>query len=406
MKIAVFSDLHFGYAYNSETENDSFENAAEAFEISKDADLILIPGDLFDSRVPKTSVWANAIRVMVKPLLRSSTGAELVDTDKKMKEISKRTTNHQPVIALHGTHERRGKGEINAIEALEDAGILIHLHCNYVVFEKDGKKVAIHGMSGVPERYAYEILSKWNPQPIPNCINILMVHQSIDPFVYSPLEPPSLTLANLPKGFDIIINGHIHGHTQQKIEDTILLFAGSTLITQMEKNESESLKGVHKIIVENGIRIEFVSLSGNRKFYYEEVDASQDLKETVEARIKTILMKENKKKPLVKIKITGKDEDVFDNDLKELAKKYENEALIVFSKVTESTEMQEKIDFLRNARDQRFSTEEMGLQILKKNLDVLGFHETFDHDLIFSLLSEGEVDKSFQIVLGEQKTLK
>ena len=294
MKIAVFSDMHFGYAYNNETENDSFENAAEAFDISKDADLIIIPGDLFDSRVPKTSVWANAIRVLVKPLLRNSTGVELVDTDKNLKEISKRTINHQPVVALHGTHERRGKGEINAIEALEDAGILIHLHLNYIVFEKDGKKVAIHGMSGVPERYAYDVLNKWNPQPVPNCINILMIHQSIDPYVYSPLEPPSLNLSNLPKGFDIIINGHIHGHTQQKIGNTLLLFAGSTLITQMEKNEAEALKGVHEIIIENGMRTEFVSLQNNRKFYYEEVEASSDLKETVEARIRTILMKENR----------------------------------------------------------------------------------------------------------------
>jgi DNA repair exonuclease SbcCD nuclease subunit len=406
MKIALFSDMHFGYAYNSETENDSFDNASEAFELAKDCDLILVPGDIFDSRVPKTSVWANAIRVMVKPLLRNSTGVELVDTDKSMKEISKRSINHQPVVALHGTHERRGKGEINAVEALEDAGILIHIHLNYVVFEKEGKKVAIHGMSGVPERYAYDVLSKWNPQPIPNCINILMIHQSIDPYVYSPLEPPTLNFANLPKGFDIIIDGHLHGHGQQKIGDTILLFSGSTLMTQLEKKEAGTPKGIHKIIIENGIRTEFASLAGNRKFYYEEVEASPDLKETLEARIKTVLLKENKKKPIIKIKISGKDEDVFDQDLKDLMKKYENEALVVFSKDTESAEIEKKIDFLRNAREQRFSAEDMGLQILKKNLVSLGFGESFDDELIFNLLSEGDVDKSFQIVLGEQKTLK
>ncbi|MFH0711213.1 MAG: metallophosphoesterase [Candidatus Aenigmatarchaeota archaeon] len=406
MKIAVFSDMHFGYAYNSETEDDCFENASEAFELVKDCDLILIPGDIFDSRVPKTGVWANAIRMMVKPLLRNSTGMELVDTDKNIKEISKRSINHQPVVALHGTHERRGKGEINAVEALEDAGILIHLHLNYVVFEKDGKKVAVHGMSGVPERYAYDVLSKWNPQPIPNCINILMIHQSIDPYIYSPLEPPTLNLANLPKGFDVIIDGHLHGHSQQKIGNNILLFSGSVLMTQMEKKEAEIPKGVHKIIIENGIRTEFVPLTNSRKFYYEEVEASTDLKETIEARIKTILLKQNSKKPIIKIKISGKDEDVFDQDLKELMKKYENETLVVFSKDTESAEIERKIDFLRNIREHRFSAEDMGQQILRKNLDQLGFGKSFDDELIFGLLSEGDVDKSFQIVLGEQKTLK
>jgi DNA repair exonuclease SbcCD nuclease subunit len=51
MKVAVLSDFHFGFSYSLETENDSFENAEEAMEKALDCDLILIAGDIFDSRI-------------------------------------------------------------------------------------------------------------------------------------------------------------------------------------------------------------------------------------------------------------------------------------------------------------------------------------------------------------------
>lgn len=166
MKIAILSDFHFGFAYNSELENDSFENADEAVQKALDSDLILVAGDIFDSRLPKTGVWAKAIKVLVKPLLRENTGVKLVQSSKELKEISKRTLRHLPIVALHGTHERRGKDETNAVETLDNAGLLIHLHCQTVVFEKDGIKVAVHGMSGVPERFAKDVLYQWCPKPI------------------------------------------------------------------------------------------------------------------------------------------------------------------------------------------------------------------------------------------------
>lgn len=48
----------------------------------------------------------------------------------------------------------------------------------------------------------------------------------------------------------------------------------------------------------------------------------------------------------------------------------------------------------------------MGLNILRKNLDELNFCSTFDCDNMFRLLSEGELDNAFNILIGEQRTLK
>jgi len=270
MKIAILSDFHFGVSPRLELEEDSFEQAGEAMEKALDSDLILLIGDIFDSRFPKTSIWAKAIKILVKPLLKES-NVNFLECSKELKEISKRTLKHLPVIAIHGTHERRAKDEINVIQALENAGILIHLHCQTIVFEKDGKKVAIHGMSGVPERFAKDVLYSWNPKPVPNCFNILILHQSIESYVYSPLEPPTLDLSNLPKGFDLIVDGHIHGHSIEKIDDSVLVIPGSTIVTQLEKNEAETEKGFVKVELNEKPKIDFIPLERNRKFFYEEI---------------------------------------------------------------------------------------------------------------------------------------
>lgn len=406
MKIAILSDFHFGYAYNSELENDSFENAEEAMEKALDSDLIILAGDVFDSRVPKTSTWAKAIKILVKPLMRGNNGVRLVSCSKELKKISERTLSHLPLIAIHGTHERRGKDEINVIEALENAGILIHLHQNTIVFEKDGEKIAIHGMSGVPERYAKDVLYNWSPKPVEDCFNILLLHQSIEPFVYSPLEPPSLNLSTLPKGFNLIVDGHLHISGQEKIGSTILLVPGSTIITQNEPKEAAAEKGF--FVIDEKLNFNFIKLEKNRKFFYEEIkiESGASTKEQIDNKIKSILSNNFSKPPLIRLKIFGKEEDVFDQDLREIERKYYGQSIITFARELESPEMTKKMEFLKNLREQKLSVEEMGLNILRKNLDELNFCSTFDCDNMFRLLSEGELDNAFNILIGEQRTLK
>jgi DNA repair exonuclease SbcCD nuclease subunit len=405
MKISILSDFHFGFAYSSELEDDSFENAAEAIEKALESDLILIAGDIFDSRLPKTETWAKAIRVLVKPLLEKNKGVKLIHSSKELKEISKRTLQHLPVIALHGTHERRGK-DINPVEALENAGLLIHLHCQSVAFEKDDIKVAIHGMSGVPERFAKDILYQWNPKPIEGCFNILMLHQSIDPFIYSPLEPPTLNLSNLPKGFDLIVDGHIHLASREKIENTILLFPGSTIATQLEPSEAEAEKGFYQIDLNKETKISFIPLKNNRKFLYKEIKLENDFaREEIEKRINEILNEKFEKAPLIKIKIFGKEVEVLDQELRDIERKYSGRAVISFVKELEAPEITKKIEFLRNLREQKLSIEEIGLQTLRKNLEELNFSSTFDFEQAFDMLSENQVERLFNILVGGQETL-
>jgi len=407
MLISILSDLHFGYGSKTRLENDSFENAQEAIFKSLDSDLILIPGDIFHSRIPTTETWAKALKTLSKPLLTKNKGIKLVKTmNKDLDEISRRSLSGIPVLALHGTHERRGKDSISAIQALEKTGFLIHLHCNGLIFRKGKKKIAIQGMSGVPERYAKQILEKWDPKPVEGCYNILMLHQSIEPYVYSPLDPPSLNLSNLPKGFNLIIDGHIHTRDQTKIDKTTLLIPGSTIITQLKVEEAEVTKGFYQVEIAKQTKINFIPLKKNRKFFYKEIELKPDVpvRDQIDDIINKILIKDFKKLPIVKIKILSK-EAIIDKELRELEKKYSDKAILYFSKELESTEITRKIELLRELRERKLSVEEMGLQILKKNLEDLKFESTFDTDNVFKLLIDGQADKAFDILTGQQKTL-
>jgi len=362
-------------------------------------------GDVFDSRVPKTATWAKSLRTMAKPLLKTSSGLSIAETDKELKKISSRTLRSVPIIAIHGNHERRGKGELNAVQAMENAGLLIHLHAQHIVFEKDGKKVAVFGMSSVPERFAKEVLNEWNPQPVAGAFNILMLHQNIDPYVYSPLEPPSLNLSNLPKGFDMILDGHVHVRNQQSIGDTELVILGSTLVTQFEKSEADSDKGFY-IIDTDQEKIDFFALKNNRRFFYKDIDLTKNyLKNEIEFVIDEILSKQSGKKPIIKIKIRADDSDFVSSDLRSIESKYSDRSVIIFAKDLQSPEILHKIEFLQNIREQKLSAEEVGLKVLRKNLDALSFEDIFDFEQVFHLLNENETERIFKILAGEQRTL-
>src|SRR3989338_3002883 len=110
--------------------------------------------------------------------------------------------------------------------------------------------MAVHGMSFVPEKFAKEVLEKFNPTPIKGAENIFVFHQSIGQYLYSDEEHPTLMLEDMPRGFDLVVDGHIHWSDTHNKDGLNFLLAGSTVSTQMRKIEGERPKAVH--IFENG----------------------------------------------------------------------------------------------------------------------------------------------------------
>jgi len=400
MLIGIFSDCHCGYKYGDERWKDSFIALNEAMDKTSDCDLIIIPGDLFDTRVPKPEVFAKVAKILSKAQTAPSGTKFLEIINKEKVEMSPLALRGIPIVAIHGTHEKRSKQLINPIQALEHAGLLIHLHCATAVFEIEGKKVAVHGMSGVPDRYAKDVFDQWNPKLIPEALNILMIHQSITPYIYSPLEPPSMKIEDLPKGFDLYILGHIHWHEVRMFKDGQLLVTGSIIPTSIHRIESEQEKCIHKF---DGKDIKSIPLKDQRKIFWREFEFSPSIKENIETFITTI--SPFKPKPIINIKVKGLiKRDQLAPSFSKIEEKFNDKAIVNINKNLEIEGFKEQIEMLQLLKEQRLSPEEHGLKILQENLKQANCGIKIGE--IFEFLVDGNVNLIFDVLTGKQTTLK
>lgn len=399
MKIGIFSDCHCGYKYGEERGDDSFIALDEAMDKTTDCDLILIAGDLFDTRVPKPEVFARTARILSKAQNFPSRTKFLEIKNKEKHELSPLALRGIPIVMIHGTHEKRSKYTINPIQSLEHSGLVIHLDSATAVFEIEGEKVAIHGMSGVSDRYAKDKLTQWNPKPVPDAKNILMIHQSIDPYIYSPLEPPSLKLDDLPNGFDLYVLGHMHWNEIKPFKEGQLLLCGSTTPTSIHKIESEQQKFVY---IYNNV-VERIPLEKQRKIIWQEFEFDPNIKDNIENFLRTLSLP--KPKPIINIKIKGMvKKDVLLPKFSEIEDKFSDKAIVNINKNIQTEGFQEQVELLRMLRQERLSPEEHGLKILQENLKQLNCGIKVDD--IFDYLVEGNTDLIFNLLTGKQKRLE
>lgn len=378
MKIAILSDLHFGFGAGTERETDAYDAAEEMIRRSLDCDIILIAGDIFDTRVPRTEDLVKSIQLLTRPMhayndVRISRGV-----GKDADAIPLIKSEGIPVVAIHGTHERRTKGLLNPVEALEKAGFLVYLHCNGVVLQKGEERVCIQGLSGVPDQFAENVLDQWNPRPIEGCVNVFMLHQSMSPFMFA---PHLLPIERLPRGFDLYICGHMHDPKKSVYAGAPFIIPGAPVITQITK---ESVNPAGLWIFDTSTReTEFLPIDNHRKAYYMDIDAGTTGKDSIEDRIKEIIMNDHRKSPLIRIRLTGKDKDL---PLDEIRTKFQGDALVSFRKATEDEEIQAK-----TIEEHRLSVYEFGKKLLDENLRGASLDpKTFEH--IFGLLEEGRID--------------
>ena len=123
MQIGIFSDCHCGYKYGEERGEDSFIALEEAMEKTSDCDMILIAGDLFDTRVPKPEVFARTARILSKAQNFPSRTKFIEIRNKGEHELSPLALRGVPIVTIHGTHEKRSKYTINPIQSLEHSPV-------------------------------------------------------------------------------------------------------------------------------------------------------------------------------------------------------------------------------------------------------------------------------------------
>lgn len=405
MKIAIISDLHFGFGQGTEREEDAWEGTEKAFEKAKDSDLILLAGDIFDTKIPMPEDWSRAIHLLSKFKTLPHKKIEVSELIGK-EHIPDTLLSGIPIIAIHGTHERRGNKTRNSIEALEYAGFLIHLHCNTIVLNAGEEKVAVHGMSGVPESYALDVLREWNPKPVKGAYNIFMLHQSIQPYIYSKTDPPSLKLEDLPEGFDLYVSGHIHWRVETDVHGKPFIIPGSVVTTQTRKIESETPKGFFVVDTEKNKKnskkgINFVEIQ-TRKAFYKTIEVKEKQLSQIREEIEDFLEEiKDEGKPLVRVKLVGKlrkGMDISDINFGKLKKKYSSKMILSIGKKLTSEKLKAEIGIFKELQSRRLSIEEIGMEMLRKKIKNM----SFDYEHVLNLLAEGNVEKSMNFLLNSK----
>ncbi len=397
MKLAIVSDMHIGY---ERFEEDAYRQAREALEKAAEmADVILIPGDVFDKRSPKPEVIAQAINIfrdLSRRKWKASVAELRTDTENRM-------FTNVPIIAIPGTHERTAEGKDNVLKLLALAGLMVDASESTAVVECDGEKVAICGLGGVSEERVMECIKKLDPKPVQGMFNVFMIHQSI--YEILPFSDDFIKYSDLPKGFDLYVNGHIHSRVEATAHGKKFLIPGSTVLTQLKEGEQES-KGF----------IIFDTKTGNHKF--EQIssrpfictriklsDATpKQVVEKAEEAIEHAL--KGKEKPIIKLIFDGtiaKGYAGSDMQLRNLLSRYSSKAILDFdTSKMKSPDLEREIEDIRGGNLSGLSIKEIGAATFASKLKEHKYEGGVDAVRLFEVLSK---DGSKEKVIKEAAEL-
>ena len=407
MKIGIFSDTHLGFDEKGERKEESFNNLKQAISLclENDADAILLSGDIFDAPVPSHTVLYKSMECFDFSKKKESNVKLIVEKNGESKEQS---FSGIPIMTIHGNHEFRGKDTKTAIEVLDLSGYLVYFHACRIVIQKDDEKVFVYGLGAVPEKKALEVLNYWNPKPEPNAVNLMLLHQSIKEFMAIEDEMvATISLSDLPKGFDVIVNGHLHWSNIQELGKTKFLLAGSTIPTSIKKLETEKPKGVY-LFDSNSKELSFFPLPNQRKMFYHKEKMDYASPEQVIALCEKLIGKDisekHEFKPLIRINFKGtlkKGISHSDINLNPVLEKHSSHALLSISKNFSNVAFRKKISELRDMQKEKLSVASAGFELLQKNLDETDFGKGIDIRELFDLLSDDNLDDALGLFSKE-----
>ena len=324
MKIAILSDFHLGYERFRE---DAYIQAGEALNKAADlADMIIIPGDIFDSRIPKPDVIAEAINIF-RGMSERKWNSEVTGFFGDGKNYTK-----IPVIAIPGTHERRAQDAVDPVGILGLAGLVVDISNATAIVEGGGEVVAVRGIGGIADDRFNEMVQKIGPVPVQGAFNIFMFHESL--YELLPFNENFMRYDQLPGGFDLYVNGHMHNKVEARVHGKTMLIPGSTVLTQLKPGEQEP-KGFWLFDTKT-YTYEFIKIN-SRRFVLLRIDIgsakSGEFPEAVRNGIDDIISSGGRM-PVIRVVVDGKSRKSSDIELElnDIPRRYKDLAIIEVSR--------------------------------------------------------------------------
>lgn len=381
MKLAIVSDFHLGYERFREDAHRQAEEALDA--ASRIADVLLIPGDIFDVRAPRPEVLAEAINLF-RNLSKREWEAKVTSV-----EAANRAYTSIPIIAIPGTHESRARGVENPVNLLGLAGLLIDVSDGCAVLEKGNEKVAIYGVGGISDDRFAEAIKRLKPEPRSGCFNVFMFHQSV--YELLAFSKDFIRLEELPEGFDLYVDGHVHSRVEERVHGKPFLIPGSTVLTQLKEGEQEE-KGFY--VFDTRTKEYSFNKINSRRFVIAKLDASGKDKEELTSSIREAIEKVIAScagKPIVRVELGGKMKKgirSIDLDVQGIAKSYQNRATVEISKPgVDGLEANEEVNALRDGSLENMSVKDYGLGIFLEKLKQSKYDLEMGPSELFELLS-------------------
>lgn len=325
---------------------------------------MIIPGDVFDNRSPNPEIISQALKIF-----REIHDKKWV-AEAHIQSKDKKTFTNVPIIAISGTHERTAIGKDNALKLLDLAGLLIDTSEITTIISKGDEKVAVFGLGGISEEIVAEKIKELNPHIVAGAFNIFMFHQSV--YELLPFNNQFMKFNDLPEGFDLYVDGHIHNMVDMQVYKKKFLIPGSTLLTQLKDLEQED-KG---FILFDTLKYEYEFIKINtRKFVSKTIRLDGASRDEINGKCIELIenyTKDSKEKPIIRIKLEGTTGLGISNtglNIKAITSKYKDKAFIEVDRhKLLNPELQTNIDSLRNNKIGEMSIKERGTEILNSQL--------------------------------------
>ena len=260
---------------------------------------------------------------------------------------------------------------------------MVNFHNRTLLHEYNGEKIAISGMGSVPEDLARDALSQINCKPVQGAFNIFVLHQSFQEFDVSGNDN-FISFDDLPEGYDLYLCGHVH----QPALTGKVLNPGSTVVTQMRKDEVGPRGWL--LYDTNARKHEFKPVASRQLFHVAltfEAATPDEIRKKVEEEAARLLASAPKGDllPLIKIVVKGtlaKGLGTADLRLPHLG---EN---VFLENGMNSENLKERISQIKLSREKKLSARQQGMEILRKKLEGTGF-SLGEPEQVFEALLEG-----------------